>query len=190
MDAFYSWCAQYWWIATLAVMVLSAVANSITAHFSASKSPIVPVLSVIVEALSVLTSAGTRSILPGPLGRLKLPLQNVPPDAVTRRTRVSGLTLALCLVGLSPGCPSGVTLADAHVIVTGLSKATLTALHVQCMAKAEQCKKQGSTVATCSAWQECDQLRSEFVAGVEKVEEGVLYADKALKRAREKGWLK
>lgn len=195
MNTIIAWCTAHWQLISLVALFVAAVLNSVTRHFSAGHPRIVPIIGVILEALSFLTSRGTRSGLPGPLGRLKSPLQNVPPklEAVTARQRISGLTLVLTLVlclGLAPGCTSGVTLADAHVIVTGLSKVTLTTLHVQCMAAAQRCKAQGSAVATCGAWQECDQLRSEFVAGVEKVEEGVLYADKALKRAREKGWLK
>jgi len=186
MQAVIMWCTAHWQHLSLGILFIVSVLNSITAHFGVGHPRIVPVIGVILEALSFLTSRGARSSLPGPLGRLKLPLQNVPPklEAVTARQRISGLTLLLFIGGCA-----GTTLADAHIIIAGMSKATLSGLHVQCLASSVQCKKDGKT-ATCTTWQECDQIRTEFLAGVEKMEQGILFADKAMKRAKEKGWIK
>jgi len=104
MQAVIMWCTAHWQHLSLGILFIVSVLNSITAHFGVGHPRIVPVIGVILEALSFLTSRGARSSLPGPLGRLKLPLQNVPPklEAVTARQRISGLTL-MCLL-LVGGC--------------------------------------------------------------------------------------
>jgi hypothetical protein len=187
MQAVITWCTAHWELISLGLLFIACVLNGITKQFGAGHPRIVPIFGVILEAVSFITSKGCRTSLPGPLGRLKLPLQNVPPklEQVTAPRRISGLTLLLFIGGCA-----GTTLADAHIIIAGMSKATLSGLHVQCLAATVQCKKDGKTAATCTTWQECDQIRTEFLAGVEKMEQGILFADKAMKRAKEKGWIK
>jgi hypothetical protein len=104
MDSIITWCTAHWQLISIVALFVVSVLNSITQHFGAGHPRIVPIIGVILEALSFLTSRGTRSSLPGPLGRLKLPLQNVPTpvELVTKRARVSGLTL-MCLLLLA-GC--------------------------------------------------------------------------------------
>ena len=104
MNAIITWCTAHWELISLALLFIVSVLNSVTQHFGTGHPRIVPVIGVLIEALSFLTSKGTRSILPGPLGRLKFPFQNVPPkpEQVTVRQRISGLTLmVLILIG---GC--------------------------------------------------------------------------------------
>jgi len=100
MQAIITWCTAHWELISLGLLFLVSLLNSITAHFGAGHPRIVPIIGVVVEALSFLTSRGARSSLPGPLGRLKFPLQNVPPklEQVTARQRISGLMLMLMLM--------------------------------------------------------------------------------------------
>ena len=66
---------NYWWISILALFAIS-VLNAVTKHFGEGNPKIVPVIAVIIEALSFLTSKGAEN---GNFGKFKLPMQNVIP---------------------------------------------------------------------------------------------------------------
>lgn len=76
MQGALTWATEYWWLISLALLFVGSVLNSITEHYGAAHPRIVPLFRVILEAISLLVSKGATN---GRWGKLKLPLQDVPP---------------------------------------------------------------------------------------------------------------
>ena len=72
------WVNEYWWLVALCVAAAVSVLNLITKHYSQERPGLKRALLFVTELLSVLVSAGAR-VGEGPAGKLKLPLQSVPP---------------------------------------------------------------------------------------------------------------
>lgn len=73
---------QNWGWMSLVGLFLISLLNSITAHFGEKNPKIVPFFSVIIEALSFITSKG---VVNGSWGKLKLPLQNISPKTDAKK---------------------------------------------------------------------------------------------------------
>lgn len=67
--------SENWALISILLVIVASILNSVTDHFGKDNPKIVPILAVIIEALSIITSKGTSN---GRAGKLKLPLQNVP----------------------------------------------------------------------------------------------------------------
>lgn len=191
LDTVIAWIGTYWWAVTIALVVLGSVLNSVTKHYGAKYPAIVPLFGVILEAISVLTSKDARN---GSWGRLKLPLQNVPPGGSSAGPGGAGGVLGVLLVLVLPlagGCATfGTHLTDTHRAVDAMTTAANKAFHKECRDRVVECKQRGvKTWRECTPYLECDQGRAQVNEAVVEIEDGMLLLDKAYKKARKEGWL-
>jgi len=78
------WIVANWWLILIGCYTGINIANAITAHYSEKKG-LVRFVGFIVELLSMVTSWGSRIGI-GPMSKIKLPGQTVPPTNGASKT--------------------------------------------------------------------------------------------------------
>jgi len=185
MHAVYTWCVAHWGWLTVALLFVASILNSVTRHFGARHPRIVPVIGVLLEALSILTSRGAvNGVLPGPLGRLKAPLQNIAPVGaqIAPAKKISGapiglLGLMLIMSVSAVGCASSWQgdlakgLSAAQRAGDAVFNLVRPAYQVQCRAASVACKV---PLEQCPGYVACDGERQKVFAALQLLQSGVV----------------
>ncbi len=179
------WINDHAGLIGVASMVLVAIANHMSEHWTVAGTPLRRVLLAISEVLSVLTSRGVDTST-RMAGAWKLPGSSVPPtDPSDMRSGVHDYrapTLAIIMM-LVPLASCATWQADtrtaattAHATVQTAWSAARPVLHARCMRAAEACGKVGGTIDTCPDWARCNRVRHTVVAAVVATEALVVEA--------------
>lgn len=170
-----NWIKDNWLLIVVVLGVLVQIANAVTRHWS-EHGGVKRWAAFIAEMLSIVTSAGTR--VQGTPGKLKLPLQSVPPEPLelqVKRKRKSVEVLTIFGLGIVTiggfGCAGLTWDQKAHkgiAVVFELAGTTHTvgveAIQADCMKKAKACRAKGDR--GCKSAEDCLAKRRKFDAAV------------------------
>jgi len=166
-------------------VLLASILNAIRQHYGVKYHRIVPVIDVALEAVAILTSKGTvNGVLPGALGKLKLPLQDVPPVGASAGPAkpsaiTAGLLKLMLLMGLVVGV-AGCASTWKGDITKGLSVAQTAgdtlftrvrpAYQTRWRAAASACKV---PLEQCPGYVACDGERRQVFAAFSALQSGI-----------------
>lgn len=161
--------AHWPWIALVLIPFVIGALNAIAKHYS-NHTGLVKVIGVITEILGTLRSSDAPS---GALGRLKWPLQDVPPRR--KDVRVGRITSAIFIAMLA-GCGTSFD-GVLKQVSTGIHEAVLLSnrqLGSTCYKLAKNCADNGIKRDDCEPVGRCDKAWAAL-------KEGTAMTDEALK---------
>jgi hypothetical protein len=157
------WIVANWELCAAIGAGLISILNAVSKHWS-TRTGLTKWLSWVTEMLSIITSSGTRTRLVWVLGKIKLPLQSVPPKGGPTIPPVTILMIAGILIASCATTPKQAILraASATIAATDAAGKIIMARYGEkCLSAAKACPKKP---AECPALDACQASRHRAVA--------------------------